>query len=84
TTKQFAVFSEIYYDKGWNAYIDGELVPHIRANYLLRALPIPSGQHTIEFKFEPQTYYSTENITLFSSLIVIIALFGAVFKEVKD
>ena len=84
TTKQFAVFSEIYYDKGWNAYIDGELVPHIRANYLLRALPIPSGQHTIEFKFEPQTYYATENITLFSSLIVIIALFGAVFKEVKD
>ncbi|MBL6663613.1 MAG: YfhO family protein [Flavobacteriales bacterium] len=84
TTNQFAVFSEIYYDKGWNAYIDGELVPHIRANYLLRALPIPSGQHTIEFKFEPQTYYATENITLFSSLIVIIALFGAVFKEVKD
>ena len=84
TTKQFAVFSEIYYDKGWNAYIDGELVPHIRANYLLRALPIPSGQHTIEFKFEPQTYYATENITLFSSLIVIIALFGAVFKEIKS
>ena len=84
TTNQLAVFSEIYYDKGWNAYIDGELVPHIRANYLLRALPIPSGQHTIEFKFEPQTYYATENITLFSSLIVIIALFGAVFKEVKD
>ena len=83
TKKQFAVFSEIYYDKGWNAYIDGELVPHVRANYLLRALPIPSGQHTIEFKFEPQTYYATENITLFSSLIVIIALFGAVFKEVK-
>jgi hypothetical protein len=84
TKKQFAVFSEIYYDKGWNAYIDGELVPHVRANYLLRAMPIPSGQHTIEFKFEPQTYYATENITLFSSLIVIIALFGAVFKEVKD
>ena len=84
TKKQFAVFSEIYYDKGWNAYIDGELVPYLRANYLLRALPVPSGQHTIEFKFEPQTYYATENITLFSSLIVIIALFGAVFKEVKD
>ena len=51
---------------------------------LLRALPIPSGQHKIEFKFEPQTYYATENITLFSSLIVIIAIiFVAVFKRVK-
>jgi len=84
SSKQFAVFSEIFYDKGWNTYIDGELVPHIRANYLLRALPIPSGKHKIEFKFEPQTYYTTENITLFSSLIVILALFLAVFKEVKD
>lgn len=84
STRQFAVFSEIYYDKGWNAYIDGELVPHIRANYLLRALPIPSGKHTIEFKFEPQTYYATENITLFSSLIIIIALVVTLFKEIKD
>ena len=82
--KQFAVFSEIYYDKGWNAYIDGKLVPHVRANYLLRALPIPSGKHTIEFKFEPQTYYATENITLFSSLIIIIALVVTVFKEIRD
>ena len=81
---QFAVFSEIFYDKGWNAYIDGELVPHIRANYVLRAMPIPAGQHTIEFKFEPSTYYATENISLFSSLIVIIALIGAAYKELKD
>jgi hypothetical protein len=81
---QFAVFSEIFYAHGWNAYIDGELMPHIRANYVLRAMPIPSGQHTIEFKFEPDTYYATENISLFSSLIVIVALFGAVYKELKD
>jgi uncharacterized membrane protein YfhO len=78
------VFSEIFYAHGWNAYIDGELMPHIRANYVLRAMPIPSGQHTIEFKFEPDTYYATENISLFSSLIVIVALFGAVYKELKD
>jgi hypothetical protein len=81
---QFAVFSEIFYAHGWNAYIDGELIPHIRANYVLRAMPIPSGQHTIEFKFEPDTYYATENISLFSSLIVIVALFGAGYKELKD
>jgi len=80
---QFAVFSEIFYDKGWNAYIDGELVPNIRANYVLRSMPIPAGQHTIEFKFEPSTYYATENISLFSSLIVFIALIGAAYKELK-
>ena len=81
---QFAVFSEIYYASGWNAYIDGELVPHVRANYVLRAMPIPAGQHTIEFKFEPKTYYATENISLFSSFIVILALFGVVYKGLKD
>ncbi len=81
---QFAVFSEIYYNKGWNAYINGSLVPHIRVNYLLRGLPIPSGNQTIEFKFEPQTFYFTQNITLLSSILVIISVLYAIRKEVTN
>jgi hypothetical protein len=81
--EQFAVFSEIYYDKGWNAYIDGNLVPHIRGNYVLRAMIIPSGQHTIEFKFEPKTHYTGENISLASSLLLLLFLIGVFYRELK-
>ena len=83
TKEQFAVFSEIFYDKGWNAYIDGELVSHIRANYVLRAMTIPAGKHTIDFKFEPKTHYLGENISLASSLILLIFLIGVFYRELK-
>lgn len=74
-----AVFSEIYYNehKGWNAYIDGKAAPHIRANYVLRALKIPSGKHKIEFKFEPPAYQSGELISLVCSLLVLGICLGA-------
>ncbi len=57
-TDQLAVFSEIYYDKGWNAYIDGEKVPHFRVDYILRGMVLPAGEHTVEFKFHPKSYYT--------------------------
>lgn len=73
---QLAVFSEIYYDKGWNAYIDGKPAPYFRANYVLRAMIVPSGKHKIEYRFEPTVYRTGEKISLASSLLLIVLLTG--------
>ena len=78
---QLAVFSDIYYEKGWNAYIDGELVPHFRADYVLRAMIVPAGNHTIEFRFEPKTYYLGNKISLASSLILSLFAIGVLIRE---
>jgi hypothetical protein len=78
-----AVFSEIYYAKGWNAYVDGREVPHFRANYILRAMEVPAGKHSIEFKFEPAIYHTTESIAMASSLLLILLLAGWVFMEFR-
>ncbi|WP_179353665.1 YfhO family protein [Winogradskyella vidalii] len=78
-----AVFSEIYYNHGWNAYIDNELVPHFRVNYVLRALELPKGNHTIEFKFEPQVVETGSKIALASSAILGILLLLGVFYTFK-
>ena len=78
-----AVFSEIYYPKGWNAYIDGQPVEHIRTNYILRALPVPAGKHEIEFRFEPKSYDIGNKISLASSLILVLAVLAMGFSEIK-
>ncbi|WP_299096827.1 YfhO family protein [Winogradskyella sp.] len=79
----FAVFSEIYYKDGWNAYIDGDLKPHIRVNYVLRGMEIPAGKHTIEFKFEPQVVETGSKIALASSAIFGVLLLLGVFFQFK-
>ena len=79
----FAVFSEIYYDKGWNAYVDGELTPYIRVNYVLRGMKVPSGKHTVEFKFEPQVIQTGSNIALASSIVFMLLILGGVFYGFK-
>jgi hypothetical protein len=83
SSEQFAVFSEIYYDKGWQAYIDGNPAPHFRANYILRAMKIPAGNHTIEFKFHPKSYFMGEKISLASSFILVLLIAGMVWLEWK-
>lgn len=82
-TEQFAVFSEIFYDKGWNAYIDGKLIPHIRVNYVLRGMRVPAGKHTVEFKFEPEVYQNGERIALISSSILLILFIGLIVTEAR-
>jgi hypothetical protein len=84
TIDGIAIFSEIYYDKGWNAYVDGKLSPHFRANYVLRGMQIPKGNHSIEFKFEPSTYKTGETISLASSIILLLLLAFVSFKEIKS
>ncbi len=71
-----AVFSEIWYTRGWNAYLNGEKVPLIRANYLLRALRLPPGEHTIEMKFEPRVWAIGQPISLASSALLILLSLG--------
>lgn len=78
-----AVFSEIWYDKGWNAYVDGEKIPHFRADYILRAAQLPGGNHKLEFIFEPKSYYTGETISLIASIILGLGLLLVVWMELK-
>jgi len=80
-----AVFSEIWYPKGWNCYIDGKKTNKIfRANYLLRGAFIPAGKHKIEWKFEPETYYTSNTYSMLGSiglLLSCIVIFGLSLKN---
>lgn len=83
SSPQFAVFSEIYYPKGWVASIDGQETGHVNANYVLRGMSVPAGKHTITFEFKPKVYYTGEKISMAGSILVLLVAFGGLFMAYK-
>ncbi|MFV9550980.1 YfhO family protein [Algibacter sp. PT7-4] len=79
----FAVFSEIYYPKGWKTFIDGEEAKHVRVNYILRGMVIPAGEHVIEFRFNPDVVKTGSKITLASSILFMLLFLGGLFFEFR-
>ena len=80
---QLAVFSEVYYPKGWNAYIDGNKANYVRADYLLRAIKVPEGFSKIEFKFEPSVIKTGSTVALVSSIVLLLLVLGAIGFRMK-
>ncbi len=76
---RLAVFSEIYYPAGWRAFVDGEEVQIERADYILRGLQLPAGDHKIEFRFEPQSYRVGRVIAYIFSALAVLIICGAIF-----
>jgi len=83
TNNGVAVFSEIYYPKGWVATVDGKETDIFCVDYVLRAINVPAGKHTIEFKFEPKVVQTGSMISLFSFIGMLLLIGGGVFMEMK-
>lgn len=83
TQDGFAVFSEAYYKNGWIATIDGQETSIIETNYMLRGLKVPKGTHDIQFTFDPPVVKKGSMITLSSSIILLLIVFGGVFMSFR-
>ena len=81
SSPQFAVFSEVYYPFGWNAYIDGKKVNYCKTNYVLRGMAVPAGQHSIKFLFEPASFKKGVTIAYIASFIILVLLLGGLFMN---
>lgn len=79
-SEQLAVFSEIFYNKGWKAYVNGKYVDHFRVNYIIRGMLIPVGDNEIVFEFKPEHLSAFQTISLLSSLIIILLFVTAFFS----
>jgi hypothetical protein len=77
-TPQFAVLSEVYYPLGWDAFIDGKKADYVKTDYVLRGMFVPAGDHEIEFRFEPKSYYTGRTITIIANILVFLALIAAI------
>jgi hypothetical protein len=77
--QQFAVFSEVYYPKGWNAYIDGKKTVYYNTNYILRGLSVPAGKHTIRFVFEPESVKTGKSMMYMASIVILLVFLGGLF-----
>ena len=80
----FAVFSEIYYPKGFEVTIDGQKAEMAHANYILRGLAMPAGDHTVEFKFAPKIYSTGNVIMQILSLITILFFFTTIYHSLRN
>jgi hypothetical protein len=85
---QLAVFSEVYYAPDWRAYIDGKPADYFRVDYILRAMVVPAGEHTIEFKNEAPLFHKLDKVSLMVSILFVLVLVGSLViyyrKEKKE
>jgi hypothetical protein len=81
--RAFAVFSEIYYDKGWTMYVDGERSEALRCDYLLRGAVLPAGKHTVEWRFKAPHWTMVEAVSLISSLAIIVLIITILAIKIK-
>jgi hypothetical protein len=79
TANEFAVFSEIYYEPGWKAFVDRKEVPIVKVDYVLRGIPVTAGNHEIVFKFEPPGFLLGRKITAVFSIIMLLLLLAGIF-----
>ncbi len=78
------IFSEVFYDKGWQAFIDGEAVPYFRADYILRGVWAPQGEHTIEWRFKAPNWGAIEGVAWACSIIIILALGASIYVSTRN
>ncbi len=82
--KSLVVFSEVYYGEHWKASIDGEPVDHLRANYILRAIPVDAGEHTVEFNFVFKPYEKGNKVSMMGSIAICLLLLGGLGYSVRN